>query len=436
MPNKPNKDNIAIVGLGYVGLPLAVSFDKAGFFVIGFDINKKKIAQMKRGIDPANEIDSVALKKSKIKFTDNPANLRKTHFIIAAIPTPVTPNNEPDLTLVKNASRLIGENLTRGQIVVFESTVYPGVTEEVCAPIMEKYSSLQCGKDFKIGYSPERINPGDKEHTIETIIKVVSGMDQESLEEIADLYSTVCKAGVHKTSSIKVAEAAKIIENIQRDLNIALMNELTQIFHKLRIDTHEVLEAAGTKWNFHKYTPGLVGGHCIGVDPYYLTHLAQKLGHHPQVILAGRHINDSMAYYVADMLARELRKSTNDLSQTKVLVMGLTFKENVRDSRNSKAFDLIKRLREEYEIKTLAHDCFIDKKNIAKEYPHAADILIDNPMEIKNLDGLVICAAHNEFLNYKLEDFNKILNPNAVIIDIKGVFKNLFQNSSYIYKRL
>ncbi|MEK7627765.1 MAG: nucleotide sugar dehydrogenase [Patescibacteria group bacterium] len=430
--NKAKKNIIAVVGLGYVGLPLTLAFDKAGFSVVGFDINEKKIKNLKSGIDSNEEIPKKELLKSKINFTIDPKFISESEFIIAAIPTPINEFNEPDMTLLERASELIGKNLRKGQIVIFESTVYPGVTENICAPIMEKYSNLKCGADFKIGYSPERINPGDKEHNVETIVKVVSGMDEESLKKIADLYKTICKGGIHKASSIKVAEAAKVIENIQRDLNIALMNELSRIFDKIGLDTHEVLEAAATKWNFHKFTPGLVGGHCIGVDPYYLTHLAQKLGYHPQVILAGRNINDSMAYYISVIMAKELKKIDKLPKKSKVLIMGLTFKEDVKDSRNSKSFDVINGLKKSG-IQTTAHDPFLNNEDI-EEYGEK------NIRDFKKLrgkfDGVIICVPHKKFNDIPLKDFKKIFAENAIIIDIKGAFKNLFKNSSYIYKRL
>ena len=433
MKNNKEKNNIiAVVGLGYVGLPLALAFDKAGFFVIGFDINEKKIKNLKSGIDSNEEISKKELLKSKINFTANPKLISEAEFIIAAIPTPINEFNEPDMTLLERASELMGKNLRKGQIIIFESTVYPGVTEDICAPIMEKYSGLKCGADFKIGYSPERMNPGDKKHNVETIIKVVSGMDRESSEKIADLYKKICKGGIYKASSIKVAEAAKVIENIQRDLNIALVNELSRIFDRIGLYTHEVLEAAATKWNFHKFTPGLVGGHCIGVDPYYLTHLAQKLGYHPQVILAGRNINDSMAHYVSLIMAKELKKNDKIPKESQVLVMGLTFKENVKDSRNSKSFDVINGLKKSG-IKVTAHDPLLKNEDM-EEYGEKN--IRDFGKLLERFDGIVICVPHKKFSDLQLKDFKKILAENAVIIDVKGAFKNLFQHTNYIYKRL
>lgn len=434
MGNNKEKNNIiAVVGLGYVGLPIALAFDKAGFLVVGFDINEKKIKNLKSGIDSNEEISAKELLKSKINFTTDPKLISGAEFIIVAIPTPINEFNEPDMTLLERASELIGKNLRKGQIIVFESTVYPGVTEDICAPIMEKYSGLKCGADFKIGYSPERMNPGDKKHNVETIIKVVSGMDKESLEKIANLYRIICKSGIHKASSIKVAEAAKVIENIQRDLNIALMNELSKIFSKIGLDTHEVLEAAATKWNFYKFTPGLVGGHCIGVDPYYLTHLAQKLGYHPQVILAGRDINNSMAYFVSVIMAKELKKLGKFPKKSKVLVMGLTFKENVKDSRNSKSFDVINGLKKSG-IAMTAHDPLLENEDIIEEYGEK------NIRDFKKLrgkfDGVIICVPHKKFSDLQLKDFKKILAENAIIIDVKGAFRDLFKNSGFIYKRL
>lgn len=334
---------ICVVGLGYVGLPLAVKFGKK-HKTNGFDINKKRVEELKKHIDSTEEISSEEIKKARLKLSDNPKIIAESDFIIITVPTPIDVSKKPDLTLVEKASKMVGKNLKKGAIVVYESTFYPGVTEEICVPILEKESGLKCGKDFKVGYSPERINPGDKKHTVEKITKIVSGMDKESLDIISKTYSSILKAGVFKVSSIKVAEAAKVIENIQRDINIALMNELKMIFDKKGIAIKEVLEAASTKWNFVKYMPGLVGGHCIGVDPYYLAYDAEKIGHHPEIILAGRRINDNMAKYEAIKIIRELNNNGHRIKDTKIVILGATFKPNVKDLRNSKVECLAKEL--------------------------------------------------------------------------------------------
>ena len=357
---KKMQRQIAVVGLGYVGLPIAVAFGKSAP-VIGFDINKTKIDELRKGVDRTGEVSTQDLKSSRVRYTCEPSDLKTADFIIVAVPTPINDALQPDLTALKKASELIGANLSPGAIVVYESTVYPGATEEDCLPILEKASGMKSGIDFKIGYSPERINPGDKEHTLERIIKVVSAQDEESLEIVAQTYELVVKAGIHRASSIKVAEAAKVIENTQRDLNIALMNELALIFHRLGIDTRAVLEAAGTKWNFLKFNPGLVGGHCIGVDPYYLTAKAESVGYHPEVILAGRRINNSMGKYVAEQTMKLLSQVERPVSDLRVGVLGLTFKENVPDLRNSKVPDIINELKE-YGIQVVVHDP--DRKSV------------------------------------------------------------------------
>lgn len=351
---------ICIVGLGYVGLPLAIAFGKKST-VVGFDVNTARIERLKEGIDWNEDVASEDLKEANIHFTDDSKDIEECDFIIVAVPTPVTPDHKPDLTILEAASKLVGKHLQKGSIVVFESTVYPGITEEVCTPMLEEASGLMCGTDFKVGYSPERINPGDKEHVLTRIVKIVAGMDKESLDTIASVYESIITAGVHRTSSIKVAEAAKVIENTQRDINIALMNEFQMIFDKMEIDTLEVLKAAGTKWNFLKFTPGLVGGHCIGVDPYYLAYRAKQLGHHPQMILAGREINDGMATYVANRVAQRLREE--GYANGKLLVLGATFKPNVKDLRNSKVEQLIAGLEQEgYEV--AIHDPLVDQKEL------------------------------------------------------------------------
>jgi UDP-N-acetyl-D-galactosamine dehydrogenase len=334
---------VCVVGLGYVGLPLAVALGKRQE-VIGFDINAKRLETLRKGVDYNRDVPPEELKKAKIRYTDNPKDIKEADFIIVAVPTPVNDAHLPDLSLLEISSRTVGENLRKRAIVVYESTVYPGVTEGFCAPILEKESGMKCGRDFKVGYSPERINPGDREHTIERIVKIVAGMDKESLETIAAVYGSIITAGVHKASSIKVAEAAKVIENTQRDINIALMNELKMIFDRMGIDWKEVLEAAGTKWNFLRFTPGLVGGHCIGVDPYYLAYEAERLGHHPEIILAGRRINDNMAFYEARRVIKRLAAGGTSLQGLKLLILGATFKPDINDLRNSKAEDVAKEL--------------------------------------------------------------------------------------------
>src|SRR6478752_5582497 len=382
---------VAVVGLGYVGLPIAVAFGKHGR-TIGFDINKAKIEELQKGFDRTGEVSAADLKTSQVQYTAEPGDLKTADFIIVAVPTPIDEALQPDLKALRLSSELIGKHLSPGTIVVYESTVYPGVTEEVCLPILEKTSGLKAGTDFKVGYSPERINPGDKEHTLEKIVKVVSAQDEESLEIVAATYGKVVKAGVHRASSIKVAEAAKVIENTQRDLNIALMNELALIFHRLGIDTKGVLEAAGTKWNFLKFSPGLVGGHCIGVDPYYLTHKAESVGYHPEVILSGRQINDGMGAYVAKRTVQMLIQNDKVISKSKVLVMGATFKENVEDIRNSKVIDLIKELIS-FGVKVEVVDPCADPSDFKHEYG----------LEIakapgKNYDAVILAVSHKEYI--------------------------------------
>ncbi len=355
---------IAVVGLGYVGLPLLVEFGKATYEpVIGFDVSRKRVESLSRGEDFNNDVPVVDLGRIKARYSDDPAILREANFLIVAVPTPLGAANQPDLSGMRAVCKTIGQQLQAGSVVVFESTVYPGVTEEICVPIIEETSGLLCGRDWKIGYSPERINPGDTEHTVDKIIKVVSGSDSPALEIISKVYGVVCRAGVHKAPSIQTAEAAKVIENIQRDLNIALMNELSIIFGKIGINTHDVLDAAGTKWNFHKYRPGLVGGHCIGVDPYYLTYRAQEFGYHPEVILAGRRINDSMSEHVADLMIKGLVEGGKVVQGSKVLVMGLAFKENIRDTRNSKIFQSIDKL-QSYGVQVMGWDPHLTREEV------------------------------------------------------------------------
>lgn len=426
------QEKLAVVGLGYVGMPLAVSFAEK-IDVIGFDINKAKVNEYKLGHDMTNEVGDERLKATTVFFTSDETELKNAKFHVVAVPTPVNEDTTPDLTPVIGASEIVGRNLTKGSIVVYESTVYPGVTEEVCVPILEKLSGLKCGVDFKIGYSPERINPGDRVHTVDKIIKIVSGMDEEALNEIADVYSLIIKAGVFRAESIKVAEAAKVIENSQRDINIAFMNELSIIFNKMGIDTKAVLEAAGTKWNFLKFYPGLVGGHCIGVDPYYLTYKAQQLGYHSQVILSGRKINDDMGRYVAEQTVKQLIKSDNFVKGARVLLMGITFKENVPDIRNSKVIDIIKELKE-YGIEVLVTDPLALEEEVDKFY----GLKLQKIEEIENVDAVVLAVAHNDYLNISLENLKKkFKSDKSVLIDIKGIFdKNQAKTKGFAYWRL
>jgi len=444
-----NKEKVAVVGLGYVGMPLAVAFaEKVN--VIGFDVNEEKIKQYKLGNDITNEVGNVGLKATKVHFTFNEEDLRSAKFHIVAVPTPVNTDKTPDLTPIISASEIVGRNLTKGSIVVFESTVYPGVTEEVCMPILEKESGLKCGVDFKIGYSPERINPGDKIHTIEKIIKIVSGMDEETLEEVAKVYELIIEAGVYRAESIKVAEAAKVIENAQRDINIAFVNELSMIFNKMGIDTRAVLDAAGTKWNFLKFNPGLVGGHCIGVDPYYLTYRAKQLGYDSQVIAAGRRINDGMGRYIAENTVKSLIKANKQLKGAKVAVLGVTFKENCPDVRNSKVVDIISELKE-YGIDVVTYDPIADNEGVVHEY----DIELTDIKDINNVDAVIVAVSHDKFKNLSLDKLKQIyrnqsndlqevavtlnegLMKKNVLIDVKGVFnKAEAEEKGFIYWRL
>jgi UDP-N-acetyl-D-galactosamine dehydrogenase len=414
MPHSKGR-KIAVVGLGYVGLPIAVAFGKRQR-VIGFDINQAKIAELQKGLDRTGEVSDADLNATDVHYTFQPGDLKAADFIIVAVPTPINEALQPDLTALRKSSELIGANLSPGSIVVFESTVYPGATEEVCLPILEQASGMKCGVDFTLGYSPERINPGDKEHTLETIIKVVSAQDAESLDIVADTYALVVKAGIHRASSIKVAEAAKVIENTQRDLNIALMNELSLIFHRLGIDTKSVLEAAGTKWNFLKFSPGLVGGHCIGVDPYYLTSKAESVGYHPQVILAGRRINNGMGKFVAEQTMKRLSELARPANDLKVAVLGLTFKENVPDLRNSRVPDIIHELRE-YGVQVLVHDPIARAEEAVEEY----GIHLSEWGDLKDIDGIIVAVAHRRYAEMGLQ---KLLGPlrsqrEGVVIDVK-----------------
>lgn len=415
---KKKQAKIALVGLGYVGLPLAAAFGKV-VEVLGFDINDKKIAELRRGYDATGELSEEQLAATRIDYTLDPARLKEARFFIVTVPTPIDEHRRPDLRPVESAARTIGRNLMPGSIVVFESTVYPGVTEEICVPILETESGLKCGVDFKVGYSPERINPGDKVHTVDKIVKVVSGQDEEALETIASVYALVVTAGVHRAASIKVAEAAKVIENTQRDLNIALMNELAIIFGKLGISTRDVLAAAGTKWNFLNFTPGLVGGHCIGVDPYYLTFKAEEIGYHPEVILAGRRINDGMGKYVAEHTVKKLIHSGKAVRGARVLVLGLTFKEDVPDIRNSKVIDIIREL-QDYGVEVLVTDPCAD----AEEARHEYDLQLVDVEAVGRVDAVVWAVAHEQFRERFTPATLKQICCNdgcGVVVDVKGV---------------
>ncbi|MEO7309554.1 MAG: nucleotide sugar dehydrogenase [Chitinophagaceae bacterium] len=418
------KEKLAVIGLGYVGLPIALEFAKK-ISVIGFDINEKRIGQMQAGIDPSNELEGSAFDGCDIVFTNSIDVLREAKFFIVAVPTPVDEHNVPDLRPVKGASTTIGKAIKPGDYVVFESTVYPGCTEEDCLPIVEKLSGLTMCKDFKMGYSPERINPGDKEHTLQNVVKVVSGCDAESLDLIAKVYELVVGAGVHRASSIKVAEAAKIIENTQRDLNIALMNELSIIFDMMGINTYEVLEAAGTKWNFLKFFPGLVGGHCIGVDPYYLTYKAAELGYNSKVILSGRSTNDGMAAYVAKKILQHIIENNGNVKHSKVLVMGATFKENVSDIRNSKVADVVKEL-QSYSIKVDVVDPYADNEELVHEYGFGL-----TTETVNDYDAVVVAVCHREYAALDNAYFESITKPHAMVADLKGNYRHEVTGRTY-----
>ncbi|KIO68276.1 UDP-glucose dehydrogenase [Caldibacillus thermoamylovorans] len=451
------EEKLSVIGLGYVGMPIAVAFAKK-LDVIGFDINQEKVHLYKNGIDPTKEVGNEGIKNTTVDFTSDEKRLQEAKFHIVAVPTPVKSDHTPDLIPVKSASRTVGRNLTKGSIVVYESTVYPGVTEEVCVPILEEESGLKCGVDFKVGYSPERINPGDKIHRLETIVKVVSGMDEETLDIVAKVYELVVDAGVYKAESIKVAEAAKVIENSQRDINIAFMNELSIIFNKMGIDTKAVLEAAGTKWNFLKFTPGLVGGHCIGVDPYYLTYKAEQLGYHSQIILAGRQINDDMGKYVAENTVKKMIKANKNINGARVAIFGFTFKENTPDIRNTKVIDIINEL-EEYGVEVLIVDPVADKEDFYREYNYK----LYNIDEIKDVDAVIFAVPHEEFKSLTLEEVKDMYRDSQheyfeamkevaatteniysienksqyVLIDIKGMFnRKEAEQKGFSYWRL
>ncbi len=420
--NKEKK--LAVIGLGYVGLPLALSFAKK-FKVIGFDINEERIGMMKQHLDPSRELNADAFKNADIEFTNSLDVLRQAHFYIVAVPTPVDEHKVPDLKPILGASKTIGKVLKKGDYVIYESTVYPGCTEEDCLPLLEYESQLKCGQDFKLGYSPERINPGDKSRTLESILKIVSGNDKEALEEIAKVYGEIIHAGIYKASSIKVAEAAKVIENSQRDLNISFMNELAMIFDRMGIDTHEVLEAAGTKWNFLKFSPGLVGGHCIGVDPYYLLHKSKQLGYDPEVILSGRRINDRMPAFIAKKLVQLLIGKGKNPSNCKVLISGITFKENVSDIRNSKVADLYDELRG-YSVQVDVNDPYADPEEVRHEY----GIQIKKTPDV-DYDAVVVAVAHQDYKNLDINFFKNLMKSDPVLVDLKGLYQNPENGMTY-----
>jgi len=432
---KNKEEKISIVGLGYVGMPIAVAFaDKVD--VIGFDISKEKVDLYNQGIDPTKEVGDDAIKNTNVEFTYDEKRLKDAKFHIVAVPTPVSSDNKPDLAPLISASKSVGRNIVKGSIIVFESTVYPGVTEEICIPILEEESGLKCGYDFKVGYSPERINPGDKVHRLETIVKVVSGMDDESLDVIAKVYELVVDAGIHRAESIKVAEAAKIIENSQRDINIAFMNELSIIFNEMNIDTKAVLAAAGTKWNFLNFTPGLVGGHCIGVDPYYLTYKAEQLGYHSQIILSGRRINDDMGKYVVRNLIKKLIKADVPVKGAKVAILGLTFKENCPDTRNTRVIDIVNELKD-YGIDPVIADPEADREEAREEY----GLTLDSIDDVKDMDAVIVAVGHKQFLEYESSDYDNMfkcgLNENKVLLDIKGILnRKEYEKLGYQYWRL
>lgn len=415
------EENLALVGLGYVGMPIAVAFAQKGFNVIGFDLNREKIELYKSGIDPTLEVGNETIKSTSVKFTSDEKALKKAKFIIVAVPTPVNIDHTPDLTPVIGASEIVGRNLTKGAIVVYESTVYPGCTEHVCIPILEKESGLKCGVDFKIGYSPERINPGDKVHRLENIHKIVSGCDPEALEEIKNVYDIVIEVGTHPVSNMRTAEAVKVVENSQRDVNIAFMNELAMVFDRMDIDTNEVVDGMNTKWNALGFRPGLVGGHCIGVDPYYFTYEAEKLGYHSQIILNGRIVNDGMGAYVADAAIKKMIEAGQAPKKSKVAILGLTFKENCPDTRNSKVNDIIKQLNT-YGIEPIVVDPWASEREAMHEY----GVTLTKLEDVKNADCLIVAVAHKEFKAMRLEDLKKLYKESddtqKVLVDVKGLY--------------
>lgn len=416
------EEKLSLVGLGYVGMPIAVAFAGKGVKVIGFDLNKEKIELYKSGIDPTHEVGNDVIKNTSVDFTADEKRLQEARFHIVAVPTPVNTDHTPDLSPVIGASRIVGRNLTKGSIVVYESTVYPGVTEDVCVPILEEESGLKCGVDFKIGYSPERINPGDKVHRLENIHKIVSGMDEESLEEIKNVYNLVIEVGTHPVSSIKTAEAVKVVENSQRDINIAFMNELAMVFDRMGIDTNEVVDGMNTKWNALGFRPGLVGGHCIGVDPYYFTYEAEKLGYHSQIILNGRIVNDSMGKYIADAAIKQMISVGQAPKKSKVVILGLTFKENCPDTRNSKVDDIIKRMNE-YGINPIVVDPWASDRDAEREY----GVRLTPLKQVNGADCVIIAVAHNEFKKLSLDDIKALYrdgnDSEKVLLDVKGIYR-------------
>lgn len=426
------KEKISLIGLGYVGMPIAVAFAKQAD-VIGYDCNSHKIRQYRSGIDPTNEVGNEVIAQTTVDFTDEAERLREAGFHIVAVPTPVNADHTPDLTPVKSASVILGKNLKKGSIVVYESTVYPGVTEDICVPILERESGLRCGTDFKVGYSPERINPGDQVHRLETITKIVSGMDEETLDEIANVYELVVTAGVYRAESIKVAEAAKVIENSQRDINIAFMNELSIIFNRMGIDTKSVLEAAATKWNFLKFAPGLVGGHCIGVDPYYLTYRAEEFGYHSQIILSGRRINDDMGRYVAENVVKNLIKADKPVRNAKIAILGFTFKEDCPDTRNTKVIDIVKEL-QDYGIKPFIADPFADQEEAEKLY----GIVFTDIAAMEGMDAVILAVAHEPYRKLSFKEVSSLFGSGRkLLMDIKGILdRTTYEKAGYLYWRL
>lgn len=427
---------LSVIGLGYVGMPLAVAFAKKGIKVVGFDTNTVKINLYKSGVDPTKEVGDDEIKQSTVEFTDDSKRIQDAKFHIVAVPTPVNADHTPDLTPVEGASKIVGKNLTKGSIVVYESTVYPGVTEDVCIPILEKESGLKCGVDFKVGYSPERINPGDPVHRLENIKKIVSGMDEESLNEIKNVYNIIIEVGTFPVSTIKTAEAIKVVENSQRDINIAFMNELAMVFDKMDIDTSEVISGMKTKWNALNFTPGLVGGHCIGVDPYYFTYEAEKLGYHSQIILSGRKVNDSMGEFVADATIKQLILAGKKVRDAKVVMLGVTFKENCPDTRNSKVHDIIKRLNE-YGINPVIVDPVADTESYEREYNSELTPI----SEISGADCIILAVAHRELVQLSMDKldsmFADIPNEEKILIDVKSIFdKKTIEDAGYRYWRL
>ncbi len=428
------EENLSLVGLGYVGMPIAVEFAKKGLAVIGFDLNKSKIELYKKGVDPTKEVGDKAIKESTVMFTSDEKELQRAKFHIVAVPTPVNTDHTPDLNPVIGASKILGRNLTKGSIVVYESTVYPGCTEDICVPILEKESGLKCGVDFKVGYSPERINPGDKIHRLQNIHKIVSGMDEETLKEIKDVYNIVIEVGTHPVSNIRTAEAIKVVENSQRDINIAFMNELAMVFDKMNIDTNEVVDGMNTKWNALGFRPGLVGGHCIGVDPYYFTYQAEKLGYHSQIILNGRIVNDNMGKYVADATIKKMILAGKAPKNSKVAILGLTFKENCPDTRNSKVDDIIKRLNE-FDIKPIVVDPWASERDAMNEY----GVTLTKLEDVCDVDCIIVAVAHNEFKSLSIDDLKKLYRQDTerVLIDVKGLYNiKELQTSGMIWWRL